>query len=133
MVVLPPVLMLDTWDVFVTVVASVLVLVMPTDTPTPATLFFSYAVADTPKSVMRPDSVTVLLPLDATILFYKNDKKFFEVTVLLPLDATILTSLAAEMLTDSSPLIWLPLTVTFELEDNWVFLPVKMLPFRPTE
>ena len=25
------------------------------------------------------------------------------------------------------------LTVTFELEDNWVFLPVKMLPLRPTE
>ena len=74
-------------------------------------VIFSYAVADTPKSVTRPDSVTVLLPLDATIL----------------------TSLAAEMLTDSSPLIWLPLTVTFELEDNWVFLPVKMLPFRPTE
>ena len=111
MVVLPPVLMLDTWDVSVTVVASVLVLVMPTDAPTPAALFFPYAVADTPKSVTRPDSVTVLLPLEATTL----------------------TSLAAEMLTDSSPLTWLPLTVTFELEDNWVFLPVKMLPLRPTE
>ena len=64
MVVLPPVLMLDTMRCVRYGRCIRFVLVMPTDTPTPAALFFPYAVADTPKSVTRPDSVTVLLPLE---------------------------------------------------------------------